>query len=148
MTNCYVSCCYWYNRFTTVIQISLHYTIHVHVCVKIIVTSGQSNLTEGCIAAAYVYSIPYTLQWATPSLSKFSLLWWSGPHLIHGSLGPPESPTQRAFESVQPFLQGSELWQTDLATLYVTIGSSTCSTVMQPNNYQNDAVKSTGTEMV
>jgi len=25
------------------------------------------------------------------------------PHLIHGSLGPPESSTQTAFRSVQPF---------------------------------------------
>jgi len=27
----------------------------------------------------------------------------SGPHLIHGSLGPPESSTQMASRSVQPF---------------------------------------------
>jgi len=37
----------------------------------------------------------------------------SGPHLIHGSLGPSESSTQRASRSVQPFLQGWLLWQTD-----------------------------------
>jgi len=29
------------------------------------------------------------------------------PHLIHGSLGPPESTTKTAFRSVQSFLQGS-----------------------------------------
>jgi len=29
------------------------------------------------------------------------------PHLIHGLLGPPESSTQTASLSVQPFLQGS-----------------------------------------
>jgi len=29
------------------------------------------------------------------------------PHLIHGSLGPPEFSTQTAPRSVQPFLQGS-----------------------------------------
>jgi len=29
------------------------------------------------------------------------------PNLIHGSLGPPESSTQTASRSVQPFLQGS-----------------------------------------
>ena len=29
------------------------------------------------------------------------------PHLIHGSLGPPESSTQTTFRSVQLFLQGS-----------------------------------------
>jgi len=34
------------------------------------------------------------------------------PHLIHGSLGPPESTTQMASLGVQPFLHGSRLWQT------------------------------------
>jgi len=34
-------------------------------------------------------------------------------HLIWGSLGLPESSTQTASRSVQPFLQGSLLWQTD-----------------------------------
>ena len=35
------------------------------------------------------------------------------PHLIHGSLGPPESITQTAFRPVQPFWQGSWPRQTD-----------------------------------
>jgi len=47
-------------------------------------------------------------------------------HLIHGSLGPPESTTQTASRSVQPFLQGSRSRQThrptDHATSSVTIG--------------------------
>ena len=44
----------------------------------------------------------------------------SGPHLIHGSLGPPE--TQRASRSVQQFLQVSRLWQTDSALdMFLTI---------------------------
>ena len=30
-----------------------------------------------------------------------------GPHLIRGSLGPPESSTQTASQSLQPFLHGS-----------------------------------------
>jgi len=34
-------------------------------------------------------------------------------HLTHSSLGPPESSTQTASRSVQLFLQGSLLWQTD-----------------------------------
>ena len=33
----------------------------------------------------------------------------SGPHLIHGSLGQPESSTETASRSVQPLLQGSLL---------------------------------------
>jgi len=43
-------------------------------------------------------------------------------HLMNGSFGPPKSPTQTASRSVQPFLQGSLLWQTDHATRSVTIG--------------------------
>ena len=37
----------------------------------------------------------------------------SGPHQIHGSLGSPESSTQMASPSVQPFLHSSLVWQTD-----------------------------------
>jgi len=48
------------------------------------------------------------------------------PHLIHGSLIQPESTTQTASRSVQPFLQGSWSWQTDRqtddATSSATIG--------------------------
>ena len=33
-------------------------------------------------------------------------------HLIHGSPGPPKSSTQTAARWVQPFLQGSLVWQT------------------------------------
>jgi len=35
------------------------------------------------------------------------------PHIIHGSVDPPELSTQTASRSVQPFLQGSLVWQTD-----------------------------------
>jgi len=44
----------------------------------------------------------------------------SGPQLIHGSLGPPESLTQMASRSVQLFLQGSLVWQTDQLTDHAT----------------------------
>ena len=40
----------------------------------------------------------------------------TGPHVIHDSLGPPESGTQMATWSFQPFLQGSLVWQTDRET--------------------------------
>ena len=60
-------------------------------------------------------------------------------HLIHGSLGSPESSTQTASRSVQPFLHGSLLWQTDRqtdhATQSVTIGRMYVrSTAMWANN--------------
>jgi len=65
------------------------------------------------------------------------------PHLIHGSLGPPESSTQMASRSLQLFLRGSLVWQTDRqtdqpsdhATRSVTIGRIYVgSTAMRPKN--------------
>ena len=38
------------------------------------------------------------------------------PHLIRAPLGPAKSSTQMASRSVQPFLQGSLVWQTDRQT--------------------------------
>jgi len=58
---------------------------------------------------------PYTLQWDTPlPRQNYPVPWgiWA-PHLVHGSLGPPESSTETAYRSVQPFLQGSLVWQID-----------------------------------
>jgi len=51
----------------------------------------------------------------SPSKLFLSML-ASAPHVIHGSMGPPESGTQIATWSFQPFLQGSLVWQTDRAT--------------------------------
>ena len=61
------------------------------------------------------------------------------PHLIHGFPGPPKSSTQTASRSVQPFLRGSPVWQTDRptdhATRSVRIGRIYVrSTAMRPNN--------------
>ena len=59
-----------------------------------------------------------TLQWDAPSPRKNCPFPWGNldPHLIRGSLGPPESPIQTASRSVQPFLQDSLVWQTDRHT--------------------------------
>jgi len=57
---------------------------------------GQDSLTERlhrCRA--------YTVQSYSPGCASVH------PYLIPGSLGPPESTTQTASRSVQPFLQGS-----------------------------------------
>ena len=43
------------------------------------------------------------------------------PDLIHGPLGPAKSSAQTASRSVQPFLQGSLVWQTDHATRSLTM---------------------------
>ena len=61
-------------------------------------------------------------------------------HLI---LSPHEPITQKASRSVEPFLQGSRVWQTDRqtdhATRFVTIGRIYVrSTVMRPNNIKHD----------
>jgi len=52
---------------------------------------------------------PYTSQWNAPfSAQNFPFPWGDlNPHLIHSSLGQPESSTQSTYRSVQPFLQGS-----------------------------------------
>jgi len=51
---------------------------------------------------------PCTLQWDAPSPpSKLPIPMGDlGPHLIQGSLSPPQSSTQTASRSVQRFLQG------------------------------------------
>jgi len=63
------------------------------------------------------------------------------PHLIHGSLGPPKSSTQTAYRSVESFLQGSLVWQTDHTTRSITIGCIyLCSSAVGPN-YNNNSIK-------
>ena len=68
---------------------------------------------------------PYTLQGDTPLPLKLPLpMTGSGPHLIHGSMGLPESSTQTASRSVQPFFAGltsATDRPTDNATRLVTI---------------------------
>jgi len=64
---------------------------------------------------------------------------WSRPHLICGSFSPPDLTTQTASRSVQPFLHGSRLWQTDRLTDHTTwsvrIGHIYVRrTAMRPNN--------------
>jgi len=78
--------------------------------------------------------IPYILRWAALSPSKLPIpMAESGHHLIHASLGPPKSTSQMASQSVQPFLQGSVLWQTDrqtdCTTRFVTIA---CISIVLP----------------
>jgi len=91
---------------------------------------NQNGISVGlAIFAEMTAQWPYTLQWDAPSSLKIvPSHGGSGPHLIHGSLGPPDSSTQIASWSVQAFLQGSLAWQwqtdrpTDHATRSVTTG--------------------------
>jgi len=82
---------------------------------------------------------PYTLQWDAHSPPNICPFPWGDldSDVIHGSPGPPKSSTQTAARSVQPFLQGSLVWQTErprytrslrIGRIYVR------STAMRPNN--------------
>jgi len=81
------------------------------------------------------------LQWAAPLPVKIPPpVVDLDPHLIHGSSGPLESSTQTASRSLELFLQGSLLWQTDRPTDHtsrsVTIGCICVhSTTMWPENW-------------
>ena len=60
----------------------------------------------------WLHSVPFTM--GCPfSLKIAHSHGGCGPHLIHGSLGPPESSNQTTCWSLQPCLQGSLVWQTD-----------------------------------
>jgi len=63
--------------------------------------------TDDCRVSLY-----FTMGRPFPSNLPISM-GWSGPHLIHGSLGPPQFSTQTATRLVQPFSQGSLVGQTD-----------------------------------
>ena len=94
---------------------------------QVLNTNGIS--IGSAVFAEFTTECPYTLQWDSHfpiKGSKLSLPMGDlDPHLIRGSLGPPESTTQTASQSVQPFLQGWLVWQTDRpidhATRSVTI---------------------------
>jgi len=81
-------------------------------------------------------SSPYTLQWAAPFFPSHE---GSGPQSKTGFLGISRAHNPTASLSVQPFLQGSLLWQTDRRTDRPL--QSVCNntphlliSVMRPNN--------------
>jgi len=55
------------------------------------------------------HSVPILYNGTPLSALKIAPFPWGDldPHLIHDLLGPPESTTQTAYQSVEPFLQGS-----------------------------------------
>jgi len=71
---------------------------------------------------------PYALQWDAPIPPKNCPFPWGNLdlHLVNGSLGPPESSTQTASWSVQTFLHGSLLWQTDKHTMLLGSVTTGC----------------------
>jgi len=58
----------------------------------------------------------------------------SGPHVIRGPLGPPESWTEMATWSFQPFLWGSLAWLCDRLTEWQTDRQTTLLGAMWHNN--------------
>jgi len=65
----------------------------------------------------YNLHVIFTLQWATTSPSKLPLpMGHLDPHLIRGSLGPPESLNKRHLDRLRSFLLGSLVCQTDRKT--------------------------------
>ena len=80
---------------------------------ELFVESCQFNLPHLTTAEC-----TYTLQWDAHSPQKICPFPWGDldAHLIYGSSGPPKSSTQKAARSVQPFLQGSLVWQTNRGT--------------------------------
>jgi len=75
-------------------------------------TNGIS--IDSAVFAQMTAMCPYTLQWDAPFPSKLPFPTGDlDPHLMRGSLGPPESSTQTTSWSVQPLLQGSLMWQAD-----------------------------------
>jgi len=54
----------------------------------------NSISTGSAISAQMTTECPYTLRWDALFPSKFPFPWGPEPHLIRGSLGPPESSTQ------------------------------------------------------
>jgi len=88
---------------------------------------------------------PYTLQWDARFPPILPLPMGDlDPRLIHGFLGPPESSTQMASRSVQPFFAELTI-VTDHATRSVTIGRIYVrSTAMRPNNNNWFGCKSAG----
>jgi len=80
-------------------------------------------LISSAVFAQTTTECSYTLQRDAPSPLKFKIApshGGSGHHLIHASLGPPQFSTQIASLSVQLFLQGSLVWQTDRLTDHST----------------------------
>ena len=84
----------------------------------------QGNNPNGISIGSAVFAqmsaeCPYTLQWDAPFPLKIVHSYADlDRHLIHGSLGLPESLTQTTSRSVLPFLQGSLVSQTDRPRYY------------------------------
>ena len=93
------------------------------IMMMMMITSGQSNLTKRphrhriwtvqwySPGVASVHSTQHMPPWANPLESVFipknCAFAWGDLDLTHGLLSPPESSTQTASRSVQPFLHGS-----------------------------------------
>jgi len=100
---------------------------------------------------------PCTLQWAAPFPSKISDRMGNlNPHLIYGSMGPPESTTQTTFDRFSRFCGAHDgdrhtYRPTDHATPGITIGHTyivlRCGVIIPPLNYL-DLIASNNTDAI
>jgi len=79
-------------------------------------TTEAASVSHAVVFAQITEECTYTLQWAIPPPQNCPFHGDLDSHLMHGFLGTPECWTQMTSRSVQPFLQGSLLSQTDWQT--------------------------------
>jgi len=123
--------CNWQRPFDTQSRLWLHQIawprkptprIKLHVAsnhtTKVIAHHMPKPVIANCVPKLVAIECPYTLQWDAHSPPKICPFPWRDldPHLICGSLVQPKSWTRTTARSVQPFLQGSLVWQTDRQT--------------------------------
>jgi len=83
--------------------------VHIPIGISILDRFSRFSTTHGIDALHFTMGCPFPLKIALSHRG-------SEPHLTHASLGPPESTTQTACRSVQPFSQGSRRCQADRQT--------------------------------
>jgi len=77
---------------------------HLANTIELSVCGGDAALCQLTLTTCCISPKSYALQWARHSLKlPIPIVGASAPHLIHGSLGPPDSASQTVSRSVQPF---------------------------------------------
>jgi len=93
---------------TTLLSLMLTIDWLFGLVISIMIASGQSNLTKGCIAVAHErYSLYFTVGRPFPHKITSSH-GGSGPPSNTWFLGPPESTIQRVSRLVQPFCRAHD----------------------------------------
>jgi len=129
-----------HGRFNHICQVAPMWTISNTCFVGPTRVHIPNGFSIGSVVFVQFTAHPILYNGLPPSPSKLPVrVGGSGPRCNTWFLGPPKSTYQTTSWSVQQFLQGSQSWQakwqTDHATLSVTIGCTYVhSTAMQPKN--------------